>query len=379
MVRSRTAMLSVAASATLLVTTAMISGATSASTAPPTSEPAGTAAAADGPCPGTVGCIPAGQPDVNGDGQVVIGVLSPGDTNDNGYYEGLVATAQGVADEYGWDVIILDRVPPAEAAEQTRSLCEQGADLVAITDSQLADALPVSEEEVCAMAIFYQNTNNPIELTGHIVVTQNDVYESQLAAGYATGLVMRELGITAAGFVSGPDLDFVQTAFASWSAGISAVVPDATFTMTLTGSMDDSALGQEAVTAQIGQGAGIMYPYLGGASNAAVSAANSQSVLSVAPGTDRCEEEGFGVSSIFGPGEFFAAVLEDLNAGTITLGEARVFHVGADSVPTAIICERVENAAALQEELDAFMAQIGSGEIVAQEFVEGEAAPATTG
>ena len=39
------------------------------------------------------------------------------------------------------------------------------------------------------------------------------MYESQLAAGYATGLVMRELGVTAAGFVSGPDLDFVQPRF----------------------------------------------------------------------------------------------------------------------------------------------------------------------
>ena len=378
MVRSRTAILSLAAGSTLLIAAGMGSAVTSASTTPPSSEPA-ESAAPDGPCPGTVGCVPSGQPDVNGDGEVIIGVLSPGDTNDNGYYEGLVSTAQGVADQYGWEVIILDRVPPAEAAEQTRSLCEQGSDLVAITDSQLADALPVSEEEACSSTIFYQNTNNPIDLTGHIVVTQNDVYESQLAAGYATGLVMRELGITSAGFVSGPDLDFVQKAFASWSAGISAVVPDATLTMTLTGSMDDSALGQEAVAAQIGQGAGIMYPYLGGASNAAVAAANSQGVLSVAPGTNRCEEDGFGVASIFGPGEFFAAVLEDLNAGTITLGEARVFHVGADSVPTALICERVENAAALQEELDAFMAQIGSGEIVAQEFVEGEAAPTTTG
>jgi len=370
MMRSRTVVLTVTTGIAMTLT-GVASGSSVASTVPP-------GAAPDGPCPGTVGCVPAGQPDVNGDGSVIIGVLSPGDTNDNGYYEGLVSTARGVADEYGWEVIILDRVPPAEAAEQTRSLCQQGADLIAVTDSQLADAMPVSEEEACASTIFYQNTNNPTDLSGHVIVTQNDVYESQLAAGYATGLVMRELGVTAAGFVSGPDLDFVQKAYASWGAGIHAVLPDAALTMTLTGSMDDSALGQEAVTAQIGQGAGIMYPYLGGASDAAVAAANSQGVLSVAPGTNRCDEDGFGVASVFGPGEFFAAVLEDLNAGTITLGEARVFHVGADSVPTAVICDRVENAASLQEELDAFMGQIGSGEIVAQEFVEGGSSPATT-
>src|SRR3546814_1019444 len=40
-------------------------------------------------CIGEEGCVPANQPDVNGDGTVKIGVLSPGDTNDNGYYESL--------------------------------------------------------------------------------------------------------------------------------------------------------------------------------------------------------------------------------------------------------------------------------------------------
>ena len=321
-------------------------------------------------CPGTIGCIPEGQPDINGDGKVKIGILSPGDTNDGGYYQGLVSMAKSVAASYGWEVIIVDMVPPAEAAEQTRNLCRLGVDLIAITDSQLADANPVGVEDICKDTIFYQNSNNPVDLTGYILVTKNSVFESQLTAGYATGLVMRELGKTAAGFVSGPDLDFVTIAYKSWSVGISTVLPKATFVKTLTGSMDDAALGQEAVKAQISQGAGIIYPYLGGASSAAVKAANSLKVLSVAAGTDRCEQPGFGVASIFSPGYFIGAVLEDLKAGRVTMGEVRQFKVGVDSVPTAKICGSVGNAAALQKELDAFIAKIGSGEILAQEFVE---------
>src|SRR6188768_2062309 len=69
-------------------------------------------------CVGEAGCIPPNQPDVNGDGTVKIGVLSPGDTNDNGYYESFVVTARQFAEDEDWDLTILDKVNPSDAAEQ---------------------------------------------------------------------------------------------------------------------------------------------------------------------------------------------------------------------------------------------------------------------
>src|SRR5690242_4522601 len=44
----------------------------------------------------------AAGPDVNGDGKVIVGVLSPGDLNDNGYYESFVAKAEEFTKSKGW-------------------------------------------------------------------------------------------------------------------------------------------------------------------------------------------------------------------------------------------------------------------------------------
>ncbi len=341
-----------------------------ATTAPPattaapgtTAEGAGTTVA-EGPCPGTVGCVPANQPDVNGGG-VVIGVLSPGDTNDNGYYESLVSAARDYSESEGWQLVIVDRVNPVDAVEQTRNLCRQKVDFLAVADLQLQDALPVAGEPVCQGVIFYLVTGgNEAKLNGNFFVTGEDVTESQVTTGYATGLVMRDLGVTKAGFIGGPELDFVNDSYNAWGNGIRLVIPDATFVQTLTGSFDDSALGQEAAQAQISEGAGIIYPYLGGAVDATASAAAQSDVLSVAPGTDRCADPQFAVSSLFSPGDYFRASLERLQAGEIKMGERIIFRVGVDDVVGATICPSVPNADALNAELDQFMADVAAGDV----------------
>ena len=51
------------------------------------------------------GYLAPNQPDVNGDGKVVIGILSPGDTHDHGYYESFVDEANAFAKENGWTVV----------------------------------------------------------------------------------------------------------------------------------------------------------------------------------------------------------------------------------------------------------------------------------
>jgi basic membrane protein A len=339
--------------------------------APGTTAALGTTVAA-GPCPGTVGCVPANQPDVNGSG-VVVGVLSPGDTNDNGYYESLVSAARDYSDGEGWQLVVVDRVNPVDAVEQTRNLCRQGVDFLAVADLQLQDALPVAGEPVCEGVIFYLVTGgNEAKLNGNFFVTGEDVNESQVTTGYATGLVMRDLDVTKAGFIGGPELAFVNDSYRAWGNGIRLVLPDATFVQTLTGSFDDSALGQEAAQAQISEGAGIIYPYLGGAIGAAASAAAQSDVLSIAPGTDRCAEPQFAVSSLFPPGDYFRASLERLKAGEIKMGERIIFRVGVDDVVGATICPSVPNADALNAELDQFMADVAAGDVDTDQVASGE-------
>jgi basic membrane protein A len=172
--------------------------------------------------------------------------------------------------------------------------------------------------------------------------------------------------------VTGPELDFSVNAFNAWTAGIKSVLPDAETVATYTGDFDDSAVGQEGAQAQLDQDVGILYPYLGGATDAVAQLGLQNGVLSVTPGTDRCAEEAFAVSSIFSPGDFFATALEDFEAGEVQLGVTRTFRIGVDSVPTARVCESVPNAAELQAQVDDVMQQIAAGEIDPQ--AEAEAA-----
>lgn len=329
-----------------------------------------TVASPEGPCPGTEGCILANQPDVNQDGTVKIGLLSPGDTNDNGYYESAVVTANEFAERNGWELIVVDKINPADAQEQARNICRQGVDMVAIAAGELADAVPVAEEEVCAGTAWFVAGGGGIEQTPYFFQTADDPYESQYVAGVATGLAMQALGVTKAGFVTGPELDFSITAFDAWTAGIKSILPDAETVGTYTGDFDDSAVNREGAQAQLDQDVGLLYPYLGGGTDAVAQLGLENDVLNVAPGTDRCAEEAFAVSSIFSPGYFVAIALEAFEAGALTLGITHVARVGVDPVPSAIICDSVPGAADLQAQVDDVMSQIAAGEIDPQAETE---------
>ena len=316
-----------------------------------------------GSCIGQEGCVPANQPDVNQDGKVKIGVLSPGDTNDNGYYESFVVTANQFADAEGWELVILDKVNPADSAEQARNLCRQGVDMVAIAAGELADAIPVAEEDVCANTVWYVAGGAGIEQTPYFFQTSEEPGPTQYATGYATGLAMKAVGTTKGGFVTGPELDFSTTTFKAWTAGIKRAVENADTVATYTGDFDDSALGQEAASSQLAQGVGIIYPYLGGATDAVADAAFAKGVLSVSPGTDRCAEDKFAVSSIFSPGEYFAGALNDFKAGTIKLGTTRIFKIGVDPVPTVKVCPSVDGSEEIQKQVDSLIDDIAAGKV----------------
>ena len=68
-------------------------------------------------------------------------------------------------------------------------------------------------------------------------------------------------------------------------AGIREVVPKATMTSTYTGDFNDSAKAKEATQAQISQCIKVIYPYLGGATDAAAQLANEGGAPASASGT----------------------------------------------------------------------------------------------
>jgi basic membrane protein A len=314
------------------------------------------------------GTVPDGEPDVNGDGDVVIGVLSPGDLNDNGFYESFVVKAQEVADDNGWELIKVGSINPADALEQARNLCRQGVDMVALAAAELADAIPASEEDVCADTAWYvPSSAGSIEVTDRITMSADFINESLLAAGYAMGLLMEESGATKAGFVTGPEADFSIAAASAYQAGIREVIPGAEVISTYTGDFNDSALAVEATTAQLNQSVGSLYPYLGGATDAAAQVAFDAGIPVATPGTDRCSENTFAVSVVFDPGEYFAAALEEFAAGELAMGAVREWHLGVDPVPTVALCS---GTAEQEQQLADFITSVGDGTIDPDAVVE---------
>ncbi|GAA0253532.1 BMP family ABC transporter substrate-binding protein [Cryptosporangium japonicum] len=301
-------------------------------------------------------------PDINGDGKVVIGVLSPGDLNDNGYYESFVAKAQAFTDKQGWQLIKVGSVNQADALNQARNLCRQKVDMVALGASELKDAISASEETVCGNTAWYVPAQQDLKQTPKITISRDFINEVIFATGYANGLLMKEKGYTKAGYVTGPEADFSVQAAKAFKAGIRSVIPEATLVTTYTGDFNDSGKATEAAQAQANQGVKALYPYLGGATDAVAKFGNTKDLILSTPGTDRCDSTSpkFQVSSIFDPGEYFAAALQDFADGKLKMGVSRDWHLGKDPVPTVKICG---GTAAQNTALETFISDVGSGKI----------------
>jgi basic membrane protein A len=347
-------------------TTTAASGATTTAAASGGATTTASGGAAAGPWgwPGdaTTGYLAPGEPDVNGDGKVVIGVISPGDTHDHGYYESFVDEANTFAQQQGWQVITVDKVPDSEAAQSARNMCQQHPDMVAIAASELKDAIPVAQEDVCKGTVWYVAGGQGVDQTAYFVQTNDILSQSAYASGVAAGLIMKANNTKKAGFLTGPQASFTSDFAKGWEAGIKSVVPDEETVTTYTGDFDDSAKAVTAFQAMKSQGIGIVYPYLGGATFAVAAQANQANIPVLTPGTDNCASTSptFAVSVIFSPGDYFAAALAPFKDGKLRVGTALTFHMGADPVPTVKICQPTGDQASVIAQT---ITDIGTGKI----------------
>ncbi|MCX4474630.1 BMP family ABC transporter substrate-binding protein [Micromonospora sp. NBC_01655] len=302
------------------------------------------------------------QPDVNGDGKVVVGILSPGDTKDGGYYQSFVDDANKIARAAGWEVRTIDRVNPAVALTQARNLCRQRVDLIAVGAGELKDALTAAPEDYCQGVNWYVNSGSGIAQTEYFAQSKDVINQTLYAAGYAAGLLLQRSGGSKAGYITGPELDFAKQGARAFETGLRAVLPKAQLVVTYTGSFNDSAKAKEAFVAQRAQGVGIVYPYLGGATDAVAREANLAGVPVLTPGTDRCADSTvrYAVSVVFSPGTYFAAALDEFRDGTLKMGTTRLWTLGVDPVPTVRICAPEGDQ---QARLDQVMKDIGSGRL----------------
>jgi basic membrane protein A len=345
---------------------------TSTTAAPSSSSSSTTAQSTASTLPAYIGqgTTPAGEPDTNKDGKVVIGVLSPGDTHDHGYYESFVDAANTFAQQKGWKIITVDKTPAAGAVQAARNLCRQGVDMVAIGASEIANALTVATEPECNNVFFYINGGSGNQQTPNFTQSADKEGESAFASGVAAGLLMKEQNIKKAGFITGPQVAFTTGFYNPWVAGIKSVVSDATAVATYTGDLNDSGKAVEAFNAQKAQGVGLVYPYLGGSTFAVAALANQSNIPVLTPGTDNCSSASpkFAISVIFSPGDYFAAALKDYADGKLPLGVTRQWRMGVDPVPTVKICSPAGNDA---QTLSQTIQDIGSGKIDVSKYANG--------
>ena len=153
------------------------------------------------------GYLAPNQPDVNpgtNGKKFVIGILSPGDTHDHGYYQSFVdeadALRQGTRLEGDGHRQGCAR---GRGAAGARNLCRQKPDMVAIAASELKDAIPVASEPVCKNTVWYVAGGEGVVQTKYFAQTNDIPSQSGYASGVAAGLIMKDKGITKAGFITG--------------------------------------------------------------------------------------------------------------------------------------------------------------------------------
>ncbi|MFI5426327.1 BMP family ABC transporter substrate-binding protein [Aeromicrobium sp. UC242_57] len=239
-----------------------------------------------------------------------------------------------------WKVIARGNVSTADALSAARALCAQKVDMVALGAGSLSDAIPASEEPACEKTVWYVPAQGNIAQTPRILLSEDSVNQNLLAAGHAAGMLMKDKNLDTAGFVGGLDVEFEQRASVAFKAGVRSVLPDAKVLISFAGDQNDSAKAKEATQAQLRQGAKVIYPYLGGSTDAAARLANETGVLTLTPGTDRCAstDPKFDISVIFDPGSYLTAALQQFADGKMEVGTKKTWMMGVDEVPTVKFC-----------------------------------------
>jgi len=312
------------------------------------------------------GRVIADQPDVNGDGRIVVGLLSAGDTTDGGYFQSLVDETQAFVDEMGdpWELINVDQVTAADATLQMENLLDQGVDIFALGGGdllypQLREVAARPDYENVAFVVTGAQDRTPDANVTSMTDNNDDI---SFSAGAAAALALQERGETKAGIIGFDGSDPFIVATSAMAAGLKSVLPDAELIVSTVGANpDDVAASTEAARQMIAQGVGVIYPFLGAGSNAVIAEANAEGVDVFATAADRCAEEDIDLfaSIRFTPGSYFRSSLEQFAAGEFESGIIYEAQLGKEAVG-AILCDPT---AEQQAELDTIYSAIQSGEI----------------
>jgi basic membrane protein A len=327
--------------------------------------------------------------DTNGDGEVVIGVATPGPRDDGGYYQAMVDGITQLAEENGFaEPIIVDNIAAADAEAELRNLARQNVDVIAVGAGELSDPLPALSEEF-ADIFWYCNCGAGLADAPGVAQARDDSSQISYTAGYATGSLLQDSernpsGSTSVAFLGCCDLDFEREAFLAFEAGLQAVDESFTVAYIPTGDFNDVAGATEAYNQALADGVGAVYPFLGGSQEAVAGLANEDGIITMAPGpADACEREDphYDIAVVFDAGVYVTESMRAIIAGELHEGEAKMFLVGEFEPVGAELCDATPEQ---EEALQAVRDQIAAGDfdelfgqIKAEAYGGGEAPPTT--
>ncbi len=352
---------------------------TEAATEDTTAEPAETSAAVEEPADTTTAEEPADTEapvegstlDTNGDGKVVFGIAAAGPRDDGAYYQALVDKVEEFSAANGFEApIIVDNITAEDAATELANLAEQGVDVITVGASEIADPLADLTEQY-ADIFWYCNCGAGFPETPGLAQSQDDGSEIGYSAGVATALLMKDADAPpTVAFLGCCDLGFEKEFYMSYELGLKSVDPAYAVSYVPTGSFpfdfDNTAGATEAFNAALAQGIGAVFPYLGGAHEAIVKLANEAGVITMSAGSSSvCERSDldYQIAVRFDAGDYLDPILAEITDGSFKEGDVRVFRVGVDPEPGAVICDPTPEQTTA---MDAAYATIASGDLAAQ-------------
>ena len=283
--------------------------------------------------------------DINGDGVVTVGVATAGPRDDGAFYQELVNLAIEFSAANGWaDPVIVDNVEPAVAFNELENLVAQGVDIVAIGSGELSDAVPDMIAKYPDL-IWYCNCGAGYPQTEGLITSRDDGAQIEYAAGYATGLLLKERGGDTAYMIGCCDLGFEVETELAFRLGLRDVDPSYDVIYTPTGNFpfdfDNVAGATEAFNVALDAGMDAVYPYLGGAHEPLVQLANQNDVIVMSAGPSNvCERTDlhWDMAVLFSAGDFARAIFSGIVDGTIEEGTVKFFEVGVDPEVGSKIC-----------------------------------------
>jgi len=310
--------------------------------------------------------------DVNGDGEVRIGIAAAGPRADGGYYQAVVDAAERFSAAEGLgEVIVVDDIAAVDAAIELENLAQQPVDIIIVGASEIAEPMPELAAEY-AEVFWYCNCGAGFPEGVDYLQSQDDGAAISYTAGAATGILLRDSGGDAATMIGCCDLGFEILNYQSFELGLKSVDENLGFTYVQSGDFPfDFENVQNATAAYenaVADGSDAIYPFLGGAHEPVVGLANAGGQIVMSAGaSDVCDRPGdlsWDIAVRFDGGDYVREIFPLILDGTTKEGDIFVFSPGGEpSINGAVICGPTPEQ---QTEMDEVYQLVASGELDAE-------------